>query len=204
VQVRDTSEEVVIRDATNTEVSIPKKNIETRSIGGSIMPAGLVDGLSASEQRDLYRFLAELGKPGPFDATRGGVARVWRVNTSSGLGDEQTLGSDLSGSDWLPLYTTLAGDLPRRDLEADLSLHGRREVFFAATRFHVTQPGRVTLKLAGVNSPKAWVDGKPVAGNSEMSIDLPVGPHTFMVKLDPAQLPESIRLESPDVTFLVD
>src|SRR6185436_15657408 len=98
------------------------------------------------DQRDLFRFLAELGKPGPFDATRGGVARVWRCNASTaGPGDEQVLHSDLK--DWLPVYTTLAGELPRRDLQSELSLEGRREVFFAATRFHVTKPGRVTLRL---------------------------------------------------------
>ena len=31
------------------------------------------------ERIDLFRFLSELGKPGAFDATKGNVARVWRV-----------------------------------------------------------------------------------------------------------------------------
>ena len=205
VQVRDNNEEVVIRDATNTERAIPKKNIETQRIGGSIMPSALVDALSAAEQRDLFRFLSELGKPGPYDATKGGVARVWRCNTSSsGPGSEHLLGGDLKSADWLPLYTTISGNLPRRDLEADLSLNGRREVFFAATRFHVAKPGKTSLKLSGVNSPKAWIDGKPVGGGNEITVDLGVGQHTFVVKLDPQQLPEEIRLESGDVTFLVE
>ena len=33
------------------------------------MPAGLVDILTETERLDLFRFLAELGKPGPFDAS---------------------------------------------------------------------------------------------------------------------------------------
>src|SRR6185436_13251513 len=43
VPVRENAEELVLRDTTNKEISIPKKNIDTQKIGGSIMPAGLVD-----------------------------------------------------------------------------------------------------------------------------------------------------------------
>src|SRR5439155_18127050 len=57
IPVRETGEELVLRDATNKELSIPKKDIETRKMGGSIMPAGLVEVLSPGERLDLFRFL---------------------------------------------------------------------------------------------------------------------------------------------------
>jgi hypothetical protein len=44
---------------------------------GSIMPAGLVDGLTGVPRRNLFAFLGEIGKPGPFDASKGNVARLW-------------------------------------------------------------------------------------------------------------------------------
>jgi putative heme-binding domain-containing protein len=203
VQVRDNTDEVVIRDATNTERSVPKTNVETKQIGGSIMPSGLTDLLTSAEQRDLFRFLCELGKPGPFDATKGNVARVWRCNTTSDA-EAAIVQSDVKNSRWFPFYTTVAGDLPRNELESDLVLKDRREVFFAAARFHVAKPGRVSLKLTGLPSPKAWIDGKPVGGASDISNELPSGAHTIVLKLDPQQLPEAIRLESREVTFLVD
>jgi len=203
VPVRETTEELVLRDATNKEISIPKKNIETKKIGGSIMPGGLVDFLSESERLDLFRFLSELGKPGAFDATKGHAARVWRVNPST-ASPEEILKSDVAGSPWIPVYSTLSGALLKTDLETELSLGARHDVFFAATRFQTPTAGPVKLRLHGLNSPKAWVDGKPVGGNAEMTTELPAGTHTFLVKLDPTQLPEQLRLETTDGSFLVE
>src|SRR5205085_1535171 len=88
IPVRENNEELVLRDTSNKEISVPKKNIETRKIGGSIMPAGLVDFLTEGERLDLFRFLSELGKPGAYDATKGNVARVWRINSSTAPAQE--------------------------------------------------------------------------------------------------------------------
>jgi len=203
IPVRETAQELVLRDTTNKEISIPIKNIETRKIGGSLMPAGLVDFLTEGERLDLFRFLSELGKPGPFDATKGSMARVWRVNTSA-TPAEEILKSEVGGPLWLPFYTTLSGALLKTELETDFSLAARHDVFFVATRFQTAKSGSVKLLLHGVNSPKAWVDGKPVGGNTEMAADLPAGTHTFVVKLDPSQLPDQIRLETADGSFLVE
>jgi putative heme-binding domain-containing protein len=58
------SEEVVLRDATNREVRIRIADIEEESAGTSLMPAGLVDALSREELADLVRYLSELGRAG--------------------------------------------------------------------------------------------------------------------------------------------
>ena len=56
------------------------------------MPAGLVDALNEQEQSDLFAFLSRLGKPGDYDASKGGVARRWRlaqtVHTDAQAGQE--------------------------------------------------------------------------------------------------------------------
>ena len=54
---------LVIRDiATGASVRIPKEQIATRKLTGSLMPSGLVDRLSREDLRDLFRYLSGLGK----------------------------------------------------------------------------------------------------------------------------------------------
>ena len=201
ILVRETNEELILRDAANKEVSVPKKTIESRHIGGSLMPSGLVDILAPAERLDLFRFLIELGKPGPFDASKGSVARVWRVNnTSNGTNDPEILKSDLRT--WDVVYTTVNGALPKEELKSEQG--EKRLPLFAAARFQTAKSGPVKLKLTGVGSPKAWLDGKPVGGDSDLSVDLPAGTHTFVVKVNVTDVTDALRLESPDVSFLVD
>jgi putative heme-binding domain-containing protein len=198
---RETNEELILRDVTNKELSVPKKNIESRKIGGSLMPAGLVDLLTPPERLDLFRFLIELGKPGPFDASKGNIARAWRINnTSTGTNDPEILASDIRT--WAPIYSTVSGALPKDDLKAEQG--EKRLPLFAAARFQTAKAGRVKLKLTGVGSPKAWLNGKPVGGDSELTADLPAGTHTFVVKVNVNDINDHLRLESQDVTFLVD
>lgn len=194
VLVRESNEELVLRDATNKEISIPKKNIASRKVGGSLMPSGLLDALAPNERLHLLRFLSELGKPGPYDASKQNVARAWRVN----LSDSDKL------QDWTRVYTTVSGMLQKHDLEAELPLANRREPFFASARFETASSGTVKLHLEGVQTPKAWLDGKPIGGNADLSAEVPAGVHTFKLKLDPAALSAGIKLQISDGAFLVD
>src|SRR5439155_10264794 len=79
IQTRETAEEVFLRDATNREQSVPKAQITGKTSIGSIMPAGLTAQLQDRERLDLFAFLGELGRPGPFDASKNNVARVWQL-----------------------------------------------------------------------------------------------------------------------------
>ncbi|MCI0744064.1 MAG: HEAT repeat domain-containing protein [Verrucomicrobia subdivision 3 bacterium] len=201
ILIRETAEELILRDATNKELSVPKKNVETRKIGGSLMPAGLVDILTPAERIDLFRFLIELGKPGPFDASKSTVARAWRVNNSSnGTNDPEILAGDVRA--WPIMSTTVSGELLKDELKAEQG--EKRLPLFAAARFQTAKSGPVRLKLSGVGSPKAWINNKPVGGESELTADLPAGTHTFIVKVNVSDMADHVRLESEDVTFLID
>src|SRR6185437_4245610 len=100
ILVRENNEQVVIRDVSNREVAIPKNNIKSRTMGGSLMPSGLIDNLPARDRVDLFRFLSELGKPGPYDASKGGAARFWKVRAATHeveqFGLERVAGGDLN------------------------------------------------------------------------------------------------------------
>ena len=62
IQVSRSDEELVLRDALDREVRVPKAEIDEESIGTSLMPAGLIGSLSREELADLVRYLAGLGK----------------------------------------------------------------------------------------------------------------------------------------------
>jgi len=205
ILVRENNEELVLRDASNKEVSIPKKNVDSRKIGGSLMPSGLAEILSDSERLDLFRFLSELGKPGPFDGSKGNVARVWRINATAGVAsDPDAFSGAVTNSAWIYLYSTVSGVLPKMDILSQSGAADRVEPVLLAARFQTSRSGPVKLKVSGLNSPKAWLDGKPVSGATEISADAPAGQHTLVFKVDPRQLPDALKVESQDVSFLVD
>ncbi len=62
IPVSRTDEELVLRDATDRQITIRVADIDEESPGTSLMPAGLVDSLSREELADLVRFLSELGR----------------------------------------------------------------------------------------------------------------------------------------------
>ena len=201
--VRESAEELILRDATAKEVSIPKRSIATRKMGGSLMPAGLVDFITPQERLDLYAFLKELGKPGPYDATKQNVARVWRVNAKVGtVNADEMLKSDIRGKDWTPLFATVGGTLPKQDVMTELD--GKDTTVWVASRFQTSKAGAVTFKVSGTPSPKAWVDGKPIGGAGDLSTDLSAGPHTFFLKVTTTDIANGLKLESNDVTFLTE
>ena len=163
-----------------------------------------------SERLDLFRFLGELGKPGPFDATRGNVARIWRVrpgvHTLEQFGEEAFVQSDLNGKEWTPLFTNVDGRLPAdRILEGAvpgkyLGLVG----LYAATQLQVPRSVAVKLTLAGPPDAVIWIDGKPRKPGPDITADLASGTHTIVVRLDPQKLPDGLRLEASAGTFVTN
>lgn len=202
--VRETRDELVLRDATNQELIIPKNQIVIQRIGGSIMPAGLVDFLTDGERADLFRFLTELGRPGPFDGTRTTVARAWWVKGDLTPTAENVPKADLEGREWTRIWTTVAGDLPKDDLEAEQASPHRTVPFAVATKFQTTKAGTVRLRFTGPAGLATWIDGTAISSRPEITLKLGPGKHVFVLGLEPGKLPERIRVESAGARFLVD
>ena len=208
VPASENSERLILRDSTGKEITISKSEIQNRATGGSLMPSGLVDTLNAAERLDLYRFLAELGKPGPFDAAKARVARAWKLFPQTldltQFGDERILSTELTNKQWRAAVAFVDGRLAKNDLTAVLDEVKHRDppALYAAAQFEVARAGTVSLKLDGPATTLVWVDGKAIAGQHEFRPELQSGKHTAIVKLDAKKLPESLKLESDDVTFL--
>ena len=210
VLMRENNEQLVIRDVSNREVALAKNNVKNRTMGGSLMPSGLIDNLASQERIDLIRFLAELGKPGPYDASKGGVARYWRVlpafHTSEQFGLDKIVGGDLNGGDWQPVNSLVDGRLMREDIQGILKQNkyaGLVGIFLGA-KFQVATGGMARFKLSDAPGASVWIDGKPINANPEFNVQLSGGAHTIILRLEPTKLPEHVRLESGDATFLTN
>ncbi len=210
ILVRENNEELVLRDVVNKEFSVAKNNVKTRKMGGSLMPSGLVDALSSSEQIDLYRFLSELGKPGIYDASKGNVARSWKLlpgrHDFEQFGEQKVISQGIARKDWIPFYSMVDGRLGREELKAALNVNQYVGLvgLFAGTEFQVGNAGIVHFKLSEASAAVAWIDGKQMNVSTLMTAELPPGKHTIVFKLDHKNLPEFLRLESPDATFLAN
>ena len=220
IQVSETSTELVLRDADNKEISIPRNQVRHKTIGQSIMPPSLILSLTKKEQLDLYRFLAELGKVGPFDATQTDVARTWRLLPGTHLVEQYGLrkiveaGFDQkwsnhvlgvgNGAGWKRLPARVNGDLPVADIQKATAV-GRNVGLvhvFAGTYFETQKASNVTFNLPEGFKADAWIDGKPLGRANQFTVKLRQGEHRIVVRLDAKALPKALRLESEDVVFL--
>jgi len=95
--------------------------------------------------------------------------------------------------------------------EGDLVVHLQHGIgkylgltgLYVSARLQVAKAGTVTLRLSGA-AEAGWIDGKSVKAGPTMEANLDTGNHTIVFRLDPKKLPEALRLEASDGTFLTD
>lgn len=208
---RETPDEVVLRNSQGEEVSVAKKNIESRQNGTiSLMPSGLLDNLTEPERLDLIAFLSRLGKPGEFDASKGGVARRWRIypithtDQQNGIAD-RVWKKPLTDKMWQSAFTLVNGKLTKA-LMTEASKRDRwvslLEVV-AAADLQVAQAGRVKFNL-DASAGELWIDAQRVSGPGEATAELSAGTHRVLIRIDPKKIPETISLKVSDGTFLAN
>jgi putative heme-binding domain-containing protein len=199
--------EVILRDARNKLVRIPKDDIEFQKPGKSLMPEGLVDRLTQQEQVDLIKFLTQLGRPGNYDASKGGVARVYEVFTGTQRADDgniQELMSETQADQWVPFLSRVNGSVAGVQLARKAKVDRAKESVgvYLKTDIEVVTDGDVTLSANGADAADLWVDAMPIEGDTNFTTELTAGKHTVVIRLDGKKLPASFRFVSRDVTFL--
>ena len=205
---RETATEIVLRDATNQEISVAIQNVAKRQNSGSLMPAGLIDGLLPEERLDLIKFLSQLGRPGNYDAANGGVARLWQLYmidaVNEPIGVEPVIRGDRKLADWRPTLALVNGSLPRDLIAAPFppTFHNSRGLF-AATRFESAKGGRTTFTLTGT-AKDAWLNGKLLQPGATFTVTAQPGANVLVLQLIEKNLPGELILRSPDVTFLTN
>lgn len=209
IQVQNSGEELVLRDAKNNLIRIPQDDIDEKENGLSLMPANLLNPVTEQDRLDLMSFLMQLGRPGDFDASQKGVARAFEVFAGTHRVEQAGVDDVISGKrkrGWSNLLTLVNGNVPMDVLKEmtkqpiNISLVN----VYLRTQVEVPQDKQVTFTVQGAQSPKLWVDGQQVTGEQEFTTELSAGKHTVLLRIDGRQFPETLRLESKDVRFLAE
>jgi len=190
VKLRDTDQELLLRDADGRDVAIPAKSVEEKKDAGSLMPVGLTETLTRGELLDLVRFLSELGKVGPYSVSKSRLVRRWQMQAST---RPETL------ADWSPAYSRVDGSLP---IDALVSV-GESAVETARVRFEidVTTPGPVRVRLNSIKGINELViDGAKHEVKTANDVELKPGRHLVTMSLDlKTRANEALRVEIEDV-----
>ncbi|HQR05952.1 MAG TPA: c-type cytochrome, partial [Gemmatales bacterium] len=212
IKQRENKDELILRDAEGADVKIPIKDIEGRADGKSLMPEGLVDGLTRGELVDLVRFLTELGKVGNYSVGTTRVARTWETLVPNAAANEAIMRNRLAGAVMMPKgliwsseYATVGGLLP---LDTILDVYVRKkgewsgidtQIGFARTKLEVGTAGEVQLSLNDAKGMQMWLDQQPLEPAKEMTMKLSPGTHVLTLAVNKKERTEGVRVELKDV-----
>ena len=202
--------ELVLRNVANQRMTVAKSNIRKETQGNSLMPSGLIDRLPRQDQIDMFSFLRQLGKLGAFDASKGNVARVWRLRAANHrdqqFGDDRIADGGIDRKRWAAVNSLVDGTLTDDMLKKGANTGRWVGVIgvYAGTEFELAQAGKVTLNLDGAESAKVWIDNKVVKNTGAINAELSAGKHSLVLRFDPKGLPEKVKASASTGTFLVD
>jgi putative heme-binding domain-containing protein len=207
---REDDSRLFLRNVANQPVTVAKADVRKRTQANSLMPAGLIDQLERQDQIDLFSFMSRLGKAGAFDASKGNVARVWRLRAANHrdqqFGDDRIADGGINRRRWLAVNSLVDGRLTDAMLKKGTNAGQWVGVIgvYAGTEFEVAQAGEVTLQLEGIDGAKVWIDGEVVDTASEIKTRLAAGKHSLVLRFDPKALPKAVKASTSQGTFLVD
>jgi putative heme-binding domain-containing protein len=206
IQVRQTDTDLLLRDAEDREISVPLAQIEDRSLGVSLMPAGLADRITDSELVDLVAFLSALGRVPEFTVSQTPLARRWEVM----LPTEQaqfwlrrtsyaSAATDHPSYTWQTVYSTVDGQLPLADLP-EVSVRnrvteGNRGMSFVRCELEASAATSVELQLNSTEGLSGWLDEQPLTLSRSTPLELSAGRHRLTLAIDRAVREKPLKLE---------
>ena len=190
----ESSTAVRVRLPGGVETEVPKSKIKSKDIIGSLMPQGLLEGLSEEDKLNLFAFLASVGRPGAFDASNGGVARAWKL--APGV-------DPAKNAELLPtapsVFSLTDGRVLAEHFQSPLAMSPGNADVYALTKLALGSAGRVRLELEG--AAEFWINGEKVSGKST-DRELGAGDHWVGVLLKRERLPEMLRVTATSGRFV--
>lgn len=181
----ETEKDVIVR-LPGMEQLVAKDAIAGRDLApGSLMPPGLVDILGAEDQAHLYAFLSQLGKPGPFDASDGKVARIFRLSGSLPEGTAPDL-SKLPAA-----YANIDGRMTPRAWRAPIAAVPGDGSVYVMAQVDMPTAGLLTITVEGSQRP--WLDGIRFDPH-ETGRMVTAGRHTIAVSVGREKQPNNLRI----------
>jgi putative heme-binding domain-containing protein len=216
IVVRDTPQDLVLRDAEDKLVTIAKDNIASIKDGRSLMPDGLVDNLTRQELVDLTAFLGQLGKVGgSYTISPQKLVRRWQVLQYSNEANRKlnrtsfdTAAGDDADFVWTSTYSRVAGDLPLDGLPTYKPHANLEPTTFLRFELEVTTPGKAKLAIDTPSpqpSPNGrgsdttglalWLDGKPTPLTADTSLEFASGKHRLVLAVNRTEYTAPLRIE---------
>ena len=189
IVVEEDAQKVVLRDAVGEKKTIQIADIDERSKGGSLMPAGLANFLTRRELVDLVRYLNETGKPGPYALPAVASIRRWRVLREvpaallTGVPDASILASEVLAAGptkWLPAYAKTSGLVPLDEVSAATG----KKVLYLQGEIELTAEGAVALQFDNPAGVSLWIGDRPTKIEKPTTLDLPTGKHAITLRID--------------------
>jgi putative heme-binding domain-containing protein len=207
IPVRETPQELVLRDAEDRLHTIAKESIDERKDGRSLMPDGLVNELTRAELIDLIRFLSELGKVGgKFAVDKSRVVRRWQSLTWTADAHKllnrtsyDSAATNNTALQWEANYSRVAGDLPADDLAKFEAHKGLDPTLFVRFEIDVSTAGKLELAFEDIGGLTLWIDGKPTTILSNTPLDLATGRHVVTLAVNCVKRTSPLRVELRDV-----
>ncbi|WP_420148963.1 PVC-type heme-binding CxxCH protein [Spirosoma sp.] len=192
--VSNSTSELVIRDVSGQEVSVPKSQVNViEKVPGSLMPAGLTAGLDKEEFVNLVGFLSKIGESGKFRVPTERYVRRW--STVSGSKEltqklrDEGLGYVAKNNVTLqlqPVYSKVSGELPIEELPI-LAANANKPYSVVRFDIEVVSKGNVAMTFNTPSGISAWVNQKPgKLTDGNLLVELPQGMHTITVAVDRA------------------
>ena len=211
VKLRQSTTDLIIRDAEDREVRIPLNQIEEQGNGTSLMPTGLADRLTESEFRDLVAFLGALGRVSEYTVKPELIMRRWEVMlptqpaafaiTRTSL---KTSAQDLPDFKWQTIYSTVGGKVPLAEVPHMHTRYGLKPgdkgASFLRSRLEVVQPGKAKLLIDSPKGVSVWIDQTPYDPSEAPLIDWSVGSKKITLAIDRDVADSgsvSLRVETP-------
>ena len=181
---------ITLRTADGSLRTIAKDDIEFEQPGKSLMPAGLVDNLTAVEMGHLVAFLSALGKD-----------PAWTVSTDTVLRDFETLiyspeanrrlnrtsTDTVAKADplmrWRSTTSRVDGTLAVEELDAFQQHRQTPPTSFIRFAVDVGPSGKIDLEFAS-EGIDAWLDGKPTPVWELRDAKVSPGVHRIVLAMD--------------------
>jgi putative heme-binding domain-containing protein len=192
VLLRETSTELVLRDALDVEHRVPAGQVQSRSISPvSLMPPGLTAQIRDDETVDLFAFLSRLGRGDYAVPNVPYIRRYELMEAGSAISAtirERGIGAvarDTGTFTWHAVYANVDGSLPTADLPAgtpDISYFAGQQ--FRAARFalDVLRAGNVSLAFDDPAGLELYIGERKIDPvTAQTTFDLPEGTHTLTV-----------------------
>jgi putative heme-binding domain-containing protein len=180
---------VRIRDAQGETIVIPVEDIDYEAEGRSMMPEGLTKFLTREELLDLIRFVAELGKPGPYGPRTGSILQRWQVleEPPAELTDDvphlehlRQYVFDSAEDRWSPLYALFSGHVPLNELQGE----SPGSIVVLRGEIQVHQAGELAVETTLTETGQIWVGTQSVVPGLVEVVSLEAGRHYVTARME--------------------